>query len=199
MNLCKSSLLIIFIYLSVSTSYVLNTKKLTRRGAYARTPLQAAFEDDKDGSRLEMPKENDGPKISVQDKVDGIIVKDRVRKSGYESSTQSMGLNTDQLFVDKEDNSNTKRATGSATFGGMTIETLQSRMQESPYRAQSWDDLPDQKEDLNGINPITTLAFSIIPMSMSYGLIQITTHGSQSTLPLTNLTVPCTLFNEALL
>ena len=44
-----------------------------------RSPLRAAFEDDKDGSRLEMPKENDGPKISVQDKVDGIIVKDRVK------------------------------------------------------------------------------------------------------------------------
>jgi hypothetical protein len=175
-----SSCMLSILYLSLLsfiTTHALTVHKHAGRRACVCPRLRASLDDDTDRPKLNMPEENDGPKISVREKVEGTQVKDGVRKSGYESSTQSTAFNTDRLFMDDEDKkrSDAQKATGSATFGGMTIDSLQARMQDSPYRAQSWDELPDQKEDLNGINPVTTIAFSVLPMGMSYGLIQLTT------------------------
>ena len=35
---------------------------------------------------------------------------------------------------------------------------------------RSWEDLPKRTEDLNGINPVTTILFSAFPVVASYGL-----------------------------
>ena len=159
-----------------TTNSLICTQKHVNSRAYVRSPLRAAPEDDSDRPMLSMPAENDGPRINVREKVEGTQVKDQMRKVGYESSSTTSGFNTDRLFMDEEDKKkrDAQKAAGSATFGGMTIDNLQSRMQDSPYQAKSWDDLPDQKEDLNGINPVTTIAFSVLPMAMCYGLVLLT-------------------------
>jgi hypothetical protein len=142
----------------------------------------AAKGDDSERSPMTMAEENDGPKISIEDdgnenrRAQG--EKPKSYSNSRSTSSATTGFNTNKLFMDEEErkkqDSTAKQAKGSATFGGMTIDDLQSRMQESPYRAQSWDDLPDQKEDLNGINPITTILFSVFPMGMCFVLIQVT-------------------------
>ena len=137
---------------------------------------------DEELPRLELAEENDSPRISIDNDnerekdMDGNSESGSRYKGSYSTSVPSTGFNTDRLFLEEEDKGAGKAAEsqGSATFGGMSIDDLQSRMQESPYRAQSWDDLPDQKEDLNGINPVTTIAFSVLPMGMCYLLVQVT-------------------------
>ncbi len=133
-----------------------------------------------DEPRLQIAEENDGPRISIEDD-DGATKKSsgngEKKSYSYTTSVPSTGFNTDRLFLDEEGKKKLdmmENKKGSATFGGMSVEDLQSRMQESPYRAQSWDDLPDQKEDLNGINPVSTITFSVVPMAMCFALIQLT-------------------------
>jgi len=69
----------------------------------------------------------------------------------------------------------------SATFGSLTIGDLQARMvpREStkPYSAtEKWPEA--KKIDLNGINPISPLLFSIFPALMSYAGYMITNYFS---------------------
>jgi len=51
----------------------------------------------------------------------------------------------------------------------MSIEDLNSRMKKREVIAEpgKWD-LPQKKEDLNGINPITPLFFSAVPAAMAF-------------------------------
>ncbi len=55
----------------------------------------------------------------------------------------------------------------------MSIDDLKDRMVESEYGTQSWENLPDRKEDLNGINPTTTILFSVFPVLASFGLFKL--------------------------
>ena len=41
---------------------------------------------------------------------------------------------------------------------------------------KSWSDLPSRPEDLNGINPATTLLFSLLPAAASYVFLQISNY-----------------------
>lgn len=155
---------------------------LSNRATRTRRTIFRALEDDEreERPRLEVVEENDGPRISIEEDSNSNDAKKREsagkKKSfSYTSSVPSTGFNTDRLFADEEDKKKMEAGKkGSATFGGMSVDDLQSRMQESPYRAQSWDDLPDQKEDLNGINPVSTITFSVVPMAMCFALVQVT-------------------------
>ena len=178
--MCRQALYLCILFLIIIQSEAFRAENIPvfRRQSFGvrRPAAPDSVDDDSSKPKLSMTEENDRPKFSVMDKVDGTEVKNGVRKSGYTTSTSSSGFNTDRLFMDDDEKKkeDARKPSGSATFGGISIDDLQSRMQDSPYRAQSWDDLPDQKEDLNGINPVTTITFSVIPMTMCYGLIQVT-------------------------
>lgn len=63
-----------------------------------------------------------------------------------------------------------------ATFGSMSIEDLKGRMVEPAGPMKSWADLPQRPEDLNGINPATTMVFSLLPAAASVALIQLSNY-----------------------
>ena len=52
----------------------------------------------------------------------------------------------------------------------MSIDDLKGRIVKTDGPMRSWNDLPRRTEDLNGINPVTTILFSAFPALASYGL-----------------------------
>jgi hypothetical protein len=53
-----------------------------------------------------------------------------------------------------------------ATFGSLTVKELKERMVK--LENSEGKPLPQQIEDLNGINPITPITFSVVPFLMAY-------------------------------
>jgi hypothetical protein len=58
----------------------------------------------------------------------------------------------------------------------MSIEDLKSRYVKRDGPMKSWSDLPKRTEDLNGINPATTILFSAFPAVVCYLLTNLTTY-----------------------
>lgn len=115
-------------------------------------------DDDDERQPLVMLEENDAPRISIKDD-------EPVQKKNIPSSSSS---STSSPYLSSSSRSNDKPKV-SATFGSMSIEDLKSRMKTREVIAEpgKWD-LPQKKEDLNGINPITPLVFSAVPAAMAY-------------------------------
>jgi len=116
--------------------------------------LAAAGANDDERMPLVMAEENDGPRISIKDE---------------EPTNRKPASVLSSLSSPSSSSSSTKKEKPSATFGSMSIEDLKSRMKERESLAEpgKWD-LPQRKEDLNGINPITPLFFSALPAGMAF-------------------------------
>ena len=108
--------------------------------------LQMAI-DDNEKPKISMQEENDGPRIDVKSLEETMIG----RKENYLSS-----VNYGNAV--KEPKRETKTT---ATFGTLSVEDLKKRMIPRDLPQKNVFDRP--KEDLNGIQPMTPLLWSVFP------------------------------------
>ena len=104
---------------------------------------------DDDRPKLMMQEENDGPKMGVRSLED--TLKDR--KESASLSSVNYG------YQAPREKSETTKTT--ATFGSLSVEDLKRRM--IPRDAPQKDAFAQKKEDINGIQPLTPLLFSLFP------------------------------------
>ena len=128
------------------------------------------LEDDDARQKLTMPEENDKPRMLVKslDDLDA-TAKAKAGASGsresFSSSRSTFGSGRASIG---EDGDKDKEKIKSATFGSLSIDDLKGRMVKNEATKRGWDDLPKRTEDLNGINPVTTILFSAFPAVVCY-------------------------------
>ena len=108
--------------------------------------LRMAIDDD-DKPKISMREENDGPRIDVKSLEETMVG----RKENYLSS-----VNYGNAV--KEPKSEVKTT---ATFGTLSVDDLKKRM--IPRELPQKDVFDRPKEDLNGIQPMTPLLWSVFP------------------------------------
>jgi hypothetical protein len=118
--------------------------------ALAAAAAAAGDGDDDTRPKLTMQDDNDGPKVGVRSLED--TLKDRKDTA---SSLSSVNYGYQAARETREE----KKVT--ATFGTLSVEDLKRRM--IPRDAPQKDAFAQKKEDLNGIQPLTPLLFSIFP------------------------------------
>jgi len=152
---------------------------------------------DDEKPKLEMVEENDGPRVSVKSLDERTSSSSSSSGSGSsgsgsgssgDSSSSSSGFSrasftssfekvrlealkasmASSQSEEEEAARELAKKAPAATFGMLRIEDLKGRMQDTNQGMKSWDDLPKRTEDLNGINPLTTILFSIFPALCSF-------------------------------
>ena len=108
--------------------------------------LRMAIDDD-EKPKISMQEENDGPRIDVKSLEETMIG----RKENYLSS-----VNYGNAVIETKSEMKT-----TATFGTMSVEDLKKRMIPRDLPQKNVFDRP--KEDLNGIQPMTPLLWSVFP------------------------------------
>ena len=139
-------------------------------------------DDDDDRPKLTMAEDNDKPRALIRSLDE--LTKETASSSSSSSSSSSASsrkaasfstLKSSGLTNRENDRKDEKMAT-SATFGSMSIDDLKSRYVKRDGPMKSWSDLPKRTEDLNGINPVTTILFSAFPAVVCYLLTMLTTY-----------------------
>ena len=127
--------------------------------------LKMSVIDDDDKPKMSMAEENDGPRVSVKS-IDEIMSS---KPKPYQPSSSSSSVkSTTEMNKDV-----VTRKT--ATFGSLSVEDLKGRMiQKDAIQKDAFANR--KKEDLNGIQPMTPLFFSIFPAIFSYGMWQLTVY-----------------------
>jgi hypothetical protein len=155
-------LLIVLVTISRSYAYIMSPIrfKSSHSASHSLQKLYGSSDSDDDRPKLEMREESDGPKVSVRSI-------EEVKKGP--SSTPSY---TPREVTTKKPKSNV--SFGKGVFGSMRVEDLKSKgfVREGVQKVG----FVAKKEDLNGIQPMTPLTFSILPAGMSYVFWQITTY-----------------------
>lgn len=141
-------------------------------------PLNLLVEDD--GPKLTMAEDNDKPRVLVQS-LDDLETKARASTPGAgQSSGSSRSSSSFKSSVLDEDIEAKKNKKKTATFGSLSIEDLKGRAVKNDGPMRSWADLPKRTEDLNGINPVTTILFSAFPAVVSFLLANLSTFLAQN-------------------
>lgn len=140
-------------------------------------PLRLKTEaDDDERPRMSMAEDSMEKRMLVKP-LEETASKDTSTKSSstsYSSFAPSAKSSNRKEDGEEKDSSGPSRR--AATFGSMSIEDLKGRMVEPAGPMKSWADLPQRPEDLNGINPVTTIVFSLLPAAASFALIQLSNY-----------------------
>lgn len=136
--------------------------------------------DGDDKPKLSMAEDNDKPRVLIQS-LDDLNAKNKGKSNDIKGMDTKASYTTFKSSFQKDGTSSSstdgsKPARESATFGSLSIDDLKGRMQKSDGAMKSWDDLPKRTEDLNGVNPITTILFSAFPAVVCYLLFTLSTY-----------------------
>lgn len=151
----------------------------TRRLAVVKKGLQLKAEDDDERPKLSMTDDSMEKRMLVKPLEEtaskgSSAGTGTTRSSTTYSSFAPSGKGSSGKQGGEGDDSGPSRK--AATFGSMSIEDLKGRMVEPAGPMKSWADLPQRPEDLNGINPATTVVFALLPAAASVALIQLSNY-----------------------
>eukprot|EP01038_Epipyxis_sp_PR26KG_P008005 gene8005-10848_t len=127
------------------------------------TNCKASIENIDDRFQLKdsIIEEINSPKLSVKT-LDEIQNQQREKKQSETESLNKKQKASPPTSYNKFSNAITNTEAKLSPFGSLTANELQNLKSEKPIRKVQ------KKDDLNGIDPLTPLSFSIVPVIMSY-------------------------------